>query len=87
MKGINELEFACSCGRKHKVLEWVSGYKLDNEWIWENLSADGVLRLSVPDVKCECDAEYIVDIEQGYVTVYDEGCNILYEEGYAAGRS
>jgi len=84
MTSINDLEFRCtSCGRMHNVLDWVSRYKLDDEWIYESLSEDGRLRLSIPYVECECGAEYIVDIEQGYVTIYNDGSEMIYEEGYS----
>lgn len=87
MTSINDIEFYCPvCGRKHNLLEWASSAKLDTEWVLENLSEDGVIRLSFPYVQCDCDAEYIVDISPGYVEIYDDSNELVFDAGFTEVR-
>ena len=94
MVSINDLEFICpKCGRKHCIINWVAAYPIDDAWVMENLSEDGKVRISIPYVPCtqddedfDCGAEYIVDIETGWVTIYDDRNEIVYEEEYLPQR-
>ena len=78
----NRLEFTCPwCGNKHNILGWIDGYRSDDDVLMANLE-EGYLHVSFPYVQCGCGSEYIVDIEQGYVTIYDDRNDIVYQEGF-----
>lgn len=84
-KRYDTLEFICPfCKKTHNIRDWVESedVRMDTEFTMENLSDDGRVRISFPYMECECGAMYIIDIETGFVTIYDDSNNIVFEEGY-----
>ncbi len=91
MRGIKDMVFKCTnCGMEHKILDWISPYPIDEEWVYAELEYNGRVRISIPYVECDCGAEYIVDIDTVdidvcEITVWNDLSETVYQERYGAG--
>lgn len=77
---MREMTFVCPfCGAEHNILEWIDGHEVDNEELIACLD-DGLLQVSFPYVQCECEAEYVVEIGEEGVRIYDDTSTAVFEE-------
>ena len=85
-----DLEFNCPhCGKTYKVKEFLEKNlkdgmtELDVEYVEECLFTDDKVRLSYPGCKCECDEQFLIDLEAGYCVIFDNKYDVIFMEGFS----